>query len=361
PAMQTPFRTAGHWIAFAIFAVVLSGCRPVSVSPCSSNTEAIPICGVDNPEDMARFEGTSLVLVPQGRGGVVNSPLVVLNAATMLVAAPTFTYPSDRAFEYAGEATCTAPPPFPRYRGIDVRRDDDGSFRVAAINGTSKQRIELFNATVDGTRIELAWQGCIDVPDLWFLNDVAIGPDRQIFATHMFYRQTGLRQIYLTAKLFAGTRTGYAVRWHPDNGWTRVRNSTGSFPNGITVDRTATHVYMASTYESTISRIDVESGERSDLLLPIRPDNITWTDNGELIVAGGNGLRMFSTRGCDAYSVPGCAFPFGIVQADALLTRRRVLYASDQLKIPGASVALQFGNNLFLGSAYADRITIVTP
>jgi hypothetical protein len=97
------------------------------------------------------------------------------------------------------------------------------------------------------------------------------------------------------------------------------------------------------------------------MILPLRPDNITWTDTGALILAGNTAARLIGTMGCGALAKPGCGFPFAVAEVDADLTRRRTLYARDDADIPGASVALQVGNALFLGSAFSDRITVVTP
>lgn len=359
--MPSPLFRAPRLVAAVVAAVLLSACRPEAVASCLSARAGTPVCGLDNPEDLARVAGTPWVLFPQGRAGAVKAPLALLNVATKAVQAPRLVYPAEPTPARWGEAACDMAPPLPEYRGLDVRREDDGSYRVAAINGTAKQRIELFMGVADGDGVELRWVGCVRVPDLYFLNDVAVGPGGQLFATHMFYRPEGLRRYYLMGKFFAGVQTGFAVSWSADGGWKRVRNSLASFPNGIAVDRFGATVYMAATYNSTISRIDVATGRRADIVLPLRPDNITWSDGGALIVAGNTGVRLIGTMGCGALAKPGCGFPFAVAEVDAELTRRRTLYAQDGTDIPGASVALQVGNALFLGSAFADRITIVAP
>ncbi|MDX2222308.1 MAG: SMP-30/gluconolactonase/LRE family protein [Rhodospirillaceae bacterium] len=359
--MSGPARIAARLVAAAVFALALSACRPVAVVSCLSAKAGTPVCEVDNPEDLARFADTPWILFPQGRTGAARAPLALLNVGSKAVQAPHVTYPSEPTPARWGDAACDMAPPLPQYRGIDVRREDDGSYRVAAINGSARQRIELFEGTADAGGVELSWVGCVRVPDLYFLNDVAIGPDGQLFATHMFYRPEGLRQYYLMAKFLAGAQTGFVVSWSGEGGWKRVRNSYASFPNGIAVDRFGHTVYMAATYNSTVSRIEVATGKRKDMILPIRPDNITWTDSGALLLAGNTAVRLIGTLGCAELAKPGCGFPFAVTEVDPELSRRRTLFSQSGGDIPGASVALQAGNALFLGSAFADRITIVTP
>jgi hypothetical protein len=224
-----PFRPA-RALAAIVVAVLMSGCRPEAVASCLSARAGTPVCEVDNPEDLARFAGTPWVLFPQGGAGAVKAPLALLHVGTKSVLAPRMAYPAEPTPARWGDAACDMAPPLPQYRGIDVRREDDGSYRVAAINGSARQRIELFEAAADAAGVDLRWVGCVRVPDLYFLNDVAIGPDGQLYATHMFYRQEGLRQYYLMGKFLAGVQTGFAVSWSAKDGWKRVRNSHASAP-----------------------------------------------------------------------------------------------------------------------------------
>lgn len=339
----------------------LASCRPTAVAPCGLDRTFQPICEIENPEDLVRLEGTPWILLSQAWGGAIKAPLAVIHSGTLRLQAPQITLADYVAGNPKGEPSCDGPPARPRFRGIDVRQLGDGRYIAAGISGTEVQRVELFDVVADRERVALTWVGCVNVPRAYFLNDVAIGQDGVLYATHMFSRPSGLRWLVLQFHFLVGDHTGYAVAWRPDGGWSRIANSNGSFPNGITTDRTGALIYMASTYSSSLSRIEVATGKRLDAFLPVRPDNVSWTERGSLIITGGMGIRLISSAGCLDLAKPGCAFPFGVVEADAELKSRKLIFSHADGKIPGASSALLAGNSIFLGSAAADRVTVVSP
>ena len=349
-------------ISFAFFVgLVTASCRPEAVAPCGLDRTYQTICDIENPEDLIRLDGTPWILLAQGRAGAIKAPLAAVNLRDMRLKAAEIDL-SDRAFgDTKGDPACDGPPPRARFRGIDARPLGEGRFRIAGVNGTEVQRVELFDATTSAENISIVWVGCVEVPRSYFLNDIALGPDGDIYAAHMYTRAEGLRRYIMQVHFLLGDQTGFAVAWKPNKGWSRLRNSSSSFPNGIVLDRADRAIYMTSTYASAISRIDLVEGTRKDVVLPIRPDNVSWSDRNTLIVAGGNGLRLISTAGCLELSKPGCAFPFGVVEIDPDFASRRTIFSHQDMKIPGASSAVLVGNALYLGSAAADRVTVVTP
>jgi hypothetical protein len=358
---DTVISPATRVLAALLVILVTAGCRPEPVAPCGLDRTFQSICEIENPEDLVRLEGTPWVVIAQGRGGVVKAPVSTIHTGTLRLVAPAISLADLPAGGSMGDPACDGPPARARFRGIDAHTLGNGKYLFAGINGTEVQRVEFFEVTADADHVAMTWAGCVEVPRSYFLNDIAIGNDGAIYATHMYTRPEGLRRYVMQVHFLLGDLTGFAVTWRPNQGWTRIRNSSGSFPNGIVTDRAGTAIYMTSTYGSIISRIGVTDGVRKDMLLPVRPDNVSWSDRGSLIVAGGNGVRLVSTAGCLEFAKPGCAFPFGVVEIDADLVTRRVVLDHQALKIPGASSAILAGNALFLGSAAADRVTIVTP
>jgi hypothetical protein len=347
--------------AMILAALAAAGCRPQAVAPCGLDRTFQVVCGIERPEDLALLKGTPWVIVSQAEASSVRGPFALIDTRSLRLQAPELDLGERALNDLKGDPACEPALPRPRFRGIDVRADGGGRFRIAGISGAEVQRIELYDAVADSTRVAVTWVGCVEVPRSYFLNDVALGPNGELFATHMFTRDEGLRRILRFAYFLIGDETGYAVAWSPETGWRRMRNSGGSYPNGIAADPNGGAFYMTSTYRSTISRISTVDGTRKDLLLPVRPDNVTWSDTGALIVAGGNGFRLISTLGCGELSKPGCGYPSGVVEVDATSSKQHMIFDNDGIKIPGASVAVLTGNALFLGSDAADRVTVVEP
>ncbi|MBL8631553.1 MAG: hypothetical protein JNM81_18100 [Rhodospirillaceae bacterium] len=266
-----------------------------------------------------------------------------------------------------GVAGCMAPMAR-RPRGFDVRQLGDGRWLLAVITdeaqvGRSAQRIEYVTLVRDAAGWLAHWAGCVPVPSAYFLNDVAIGPRGGLFATHMYSRDDSWPAFVRRAKLFLGVNTGSAVMWDVEKGWREVPHTEGSFPNGIAVDPTGSVLFVAYTYNSNVARVDLLSNVRTDIAVPLRPDNLTWakddvTKADLLVVAGGTGLRMISTWNCETQK-PACIFPFAVAAVNSTSLDVQTLYATDRQAIPGASVAVKLGQTLYLGTAFGDRVTMV--
>jgi hypothetical protein len=348
----------------------LAGCGPAAVAPCGESPGAV--CGFDNPEDAALLTGpsaenpeaamtaASFVLVVNGGRSDAARWFDLIDTDTDAVIAPTWREP-------APSGAC-APPANRRPRGFDARALDPGRWTLAAISDGRdergvNQRIELFELARDAAGWALRWTDCVAVPPAYFLNDVALGPGT-LFATHMFDRPAGWRAWLLRPAFVLGLDTGRAVMWDAAQGWRRVAGSHGAFPNGIAVDPTGSVLFVAYTYAAAVARLDLVAGTRADVTLPLRPDNLTWSEDPEtkaavLIAAGATGVPVLSTAGCETLARPGCGFDFKVAEIDAASLAVRPLFAHDRHAVPGASVAVRHGETLYLGTAFGDRVTVV--
>ncbi|MSO99075.1 MAG: hypothetical protein EXR11_12800 [Rhodospirillaceae bacterium] len=269
-----------------------------------------------------------------------------------------------------GEAGCTAPAN--RHpRGFDVRQNAEGEWRIAVVTegagaDAAKQNIEYFALIRGPAGSTMRWAGCVNAPPDYFLNDVALGPKGELYATHMYQRETGWRAELMRPKFALGIDTGFAVAWDTAKGWRKVEGTEGSFPNGISLDPTGSVLFVAYTYEYSegLVRVDLLSGARTTATLPLRPDNLAWTLDPQtkdlsLTVAGGIGVRLLSTTGCAELQRPGCGFAFAVAQIDTKTMAVRTIFKHDTFQIAGASVATRLGDKLYIGSAFGDRVSIV--
>ncbi|MDX2142911.1 MAG: hypothetical protein SFV19_06130 [Rhodospirillaceae bacterium] len=367
---------AWTWSVVVVAALTCAACGPVPPPECTAGPSAI--CGLERPEDIAPLDDAHLLMV-QLRPGDPGRWFSIIEAATLTASPPTVI--RQEPVERAGEAGCIATPALRRPRGFDIRpisvapADTEASgpaWRVVVVSdvaeaGTGGQRIEFLDLIHAPAGWLLSWVGCVDVPDAYFLNDVALGPGGNLFATHMYGRVGGWRARLTRPMFFIGVDTGYAVAWDLAQGWRKVAGSDGAFPNGIAVDPTGSVLYVAYTYNyvASLAKIDLLTGARENAALPLRPDNITWdldpeTQARRLIATGATGLRLVTTSGCEAMLQVGCSFAFSVATVDAItLESRRVLHY-ERGRVPGASVAARLGNRLFLGTAVGERVTIAT-
>jgi hypothetical protein len=368
------FRTIAYLLGTIL---ITNGCASFSVASCTQTSTEI--CGFHAPEDIAVIaqgvDGEPVIagidpsrpflLVVDGMRGAPSSWFSLIDTSNAVRFALSWRIPLPDA--KLGAAEC-APPSVRKPRGFDVRRMPDGRWLLAVItDDQSQQRIEYVDLARDAGGWSAQWLGCVSVPPDYFLNDVALGPRGEVFATHMYNRSADSPE-WRRIKLFFGVATGSAVMWPAENqngdkGWRAIPNTEGSFPNGIAVDPTGSVLFVAYTYNSRLTRIDLLSGERKDVDLPLRPDNLSWakdsvTKADMLIVAGGNGLRMISTWNCEAQK-PACIFPFAVAAINSTSLSVQTLYATDRQAIPGASVAVKLGQTLYLGTAFGDRVTVV--
>ena len=86
-----------------------------------------------------------------------------------------------------------------------------------------------------------------------------------------------------------------------------------------------------------------------------RPDHLTWTADGDLLVASHTD-SLEELMACRNLPQGACGSGFEIVQVDPESLTSLVLLAHRGAPIGGVSVALQHGDDLYLGSVAGDRI-----
>ena len=115
---------------------------------------------------------------------------------------------------------------------------------------------------------------------------------------------------------------------------------------------------VAGTYSSALLLVDRRSGTVRRVPLPHTPDNVTALPDGHFLSAGHTGVPVTGVDPCrDPKAVP-CGFPFAIAEVDRE-AQVRVRFSHDGSRIPGASVAVPHDGQLYLGSFFGDRVTVV--
>jgi sugar lactone lactonase YvrE len=330
--------------------LVLMGCDAAQIDSCTPSSSVF--CGIARPEDIEIVPGTRWLLVSELGRSQGPGQLVLLDPATderrILTTEP------PPVAEGVAFPQCGAAPTTLRPRGFHLSSGPESSFRLFVIAGT---RVERYRLTATDAEASLTWEGCVEVPATLTANDVAALPGEGFVISHMYDPP---RDVWLNAKMVLGLNTGYAAKWLPDTGWTKIPNTGVSFANGIQVDPATSRIYLSSMFTQRIVSVMPDGAEKwESTRAPIQTDNLSWSDDGRLIGAGHTGFPVYGISACRDIGEAPCSFPFAVVAFDPKTLAQTTLYQLPTGNTPGASVAVLRNNELFLGTAFGDRISRV--
>jgi sugar lactone lactonase YvrE len=306
-------------------------------------------CQFQNPED--------LVPSPDGR-------ILVSQYGDMASGAPgslAIYDPEHRALELLfpdgvrlepgwGDPAC--PPPDPALfspHGIDIERRSDGRHQLAVVNHGGRESVELFEFGGDGG---LTWRGCALGPDGAFFNDVVVLRGGGFWVTHMFPHGSGFVPL---VKSRLGFDTGWVYAWAPGAGFSKLPGTDAPFPNGLEKSADERFAYV-NTYSTTgVLKVDVTRGELVASRAIDNLDNSSWGADGRLLVASHRG-SLSEMLACQRLERGACGMPFAILALDPDDLAAEERLAHQGAPMGGATVALEHGGILYLGSFAGDRI-----
>ncbi len=343
--------------------LLLVACRdPVEpILDCAPVGELTPICGLANPEDLVAVSRGAWLVISQVRSGEQGGNLIALRPSgeelTLL-----FPIEGDPLETIAptpgwGAADCSGPPDSLRFAplGIDVGRGPDGKRTLFVVNRGSRQSIELFEL-FESDPPALDWRGCVPVPGFALNNDVAALPGGGFVATNMYPRNWGLGRFWMTLRALLGWNTGYLLEWTPAVGWRQIPNSKASYPNGIEVSPDGEILYFGAFGSSEFVRLQRSDGsERTSIVIP-HPDNLTWSRDGRLLVTA-HSAPLTQLMSCQSIEEGACGTSFAVYAIDPETLKPALLLEHAGGPPMGAgSVAVQIGDEIFIGSFVGDRI-----
>lgn len=242
--------------------------------------------------------------------------------------------------------------------GMDVLALKSRSPMLAVVNHGGREAIELFEVAYATAGPALGWRGCIPLLEEVFLNDVALVPDGSVFATHMMGTPGGLEGSLDVVRMFSGGDTGEVLAWRSDTGWVPVLGSEGAGPNGIAVSADGRDLYFSEWSGRRLVRMRLDaSGEsrRTSIELPHHPDNLNWTTDGRLLVTGQLG-PLGDALACGQIESGTCALGFSILRVEPATLESDVVLSHAGTAMGAASVSLQVGDELLIGTFAGDRI-----
>jgi hypothetical protein len=313
--------------------------------PCSRNE----ICGLKNPEDMVRLDGTSWVVAsqmgkdPRMPGGFT---LLDLKARTARVLTPDVSHPAIETY-----SSCpSAPVPSDLItHGLDLHRGADGQLQLFAVNHGDRESIEVFDVMLIGDDVRLVWIGCVIVPSDMSANAVTALPEG--FAVSSF----GVAGDQGMAELMAGHPSGFVSRWSTAAGWRRLSGSDFGGDNGVAASADGQTLYINDWADGTLRILPLGQGAGATIPLgTFHPDNVHLLPGGNLLIAG----QIGSARDMlPCMKGPGCPVGSMIVVVDPaqreVVARERV---GPSASFGAASTAILYEGRYWLSSFRGDRI-----
>ena len=335
--------------------LLLAGCSS-SVTPvlgCKAADGIEPICEFRNPEDIVATPSGWLLVsqMAEPNGALRGSIAAYLPASGRVeVLFPVGEFEDVRDW---GDPNCS-PPPISNFapHGIDLARRPDGALQLLVINHGGRESVEFLEVEQSDAGLGLAWRGCVIAPDDAYLNDLVTRRAGGFWATNMMSKR---HQFIALVKALFGADTGNVVRYVPHQGFTTESGSAMPMPNGIEKAPNEDALYVAAFGGDEVRKLDLAKGTVTARARVARPDNITWTDDGKLLVSSHTDSFVELTH-CRNLAVGACGAAFEVVALDPQTLAQFVWLAHRGAPIGGVSVARRVGDAVYLGSFAGDRI-----
>ena len=192
--------------AFVLLAPLWAACGSVEpIVSCDPVGAATPLCGFQNPEDLALLPDRRHVLVSEyGDGGTRPGRISLLDLESgrheLLFAGGEPTAPGPW-----GAPDCEGPPTTAfSPHGIHLAPRPDGALQLLVVQHGGRESVEMFQVNSEGSGgWSIAWRGCALAPDQAALNDVVALPEGGFLATRM----VGVPLGYLAARAGSSAAT----------------------------------------------------------------------------------------------------------------------------------------------------------
>jgi len=261
----------------ALLAAPWAGAAPT----CEPLEGIVSICGLHNPEDLARLPDTPYILFSQMQEGAGIGWLDTRDDSVGIL----YRGGAGESEPGWGDAACTEPPTTQlNTHGLDLRRREDGRWQLLAVNHGGREAVEFLEVLpAADAPPALAWRGCAVAPEDATFNDVAALPDGEFLVSHTHSRSAPTWPL-LKALLF-GADSGFIYRWSSGKGFTAVPGTGAPYPNGVNVEPGGEHFYVNAYLAREVRKYALAGGAPLAVLPVGSPDNSNWDEQGRLLVA----------------------------------------------------------------------------
>ena len=308
------------------------------------------ICNQSAPEDLAVVPGDQWVVATAyaGTGGI--------NLIRVRDHASVHAYPSmgaRRRIEEKRFPTCPGPPDIPSdakftTHGLWLQPGPGSTHTLYVVGHGSRESIEVFEIETKPATPIVTWIGCVIAPEPIGLNSVRALPDGGILATNFLARNISPEG---RARMLAGEKNGELWEWHATGGWKKIPGSEAAGANGIELSNDGKWYYVAAWGSQSFFRLSrgTATPARDEIRLGFRVDNIRWGKDGSLYATGQTGSR----------DLPETSSVIVKINPDTLAVRE-VYRRPDDATFRFGTVAVEVGNELWVGSYQGDRIAVIS-
>ena len=351
-----------RFVPIALGGVLFAACGAPEAKEVPTNTSLETITGFYHPEDLEVLPGGNLLLVSE-YGGLNGERPTVLSVIDLESKRRGVLFPKDGAVapgnagDVWGSADCPGAPPEIAPHGIHMGRRKSGEDQLLVVNHRGREAIEFFELTGKASGDPgLVWRGCVVAPDteVWF-NDVAALPGNGFAVTHMMPH--GAQEELLQRAEGDRAKTGYVLQWLPSAGWSKVPRSEGAINNGIQASDDGATLYVAHFLGDQVVAIERETGDELWVAEMSSPDNLSFAPDGRLLVASIR-ASLAQVRECSETDAPVCSLDFAVVSVDPSSGATETLLEGGSEDFGAATVAVEAGNRLVMGSFSGDRIAV---
>jgi hypothetical protein len=309
------------------------------------------ICNQQAPEDLVVVPGEQWVVASayNGTGGI--------NLIRVKDHATTRGYPAGyarRRLEEKRYPMCPGPPDVAadaRFttHGLWLQPGPGTTHTLFVVGHGSRESIEVFEIDTKPTTAVLTWIGCVIAPESVGLNSVRGLPDGGFIATNFLARDVSPEG---RTRMLGGEKNGELWEWHAAGGWKKVPGSEAAGANGIEISNDGKWYYVAAWGSQSFFRLSRNgtAPARDEIRLGFRVDNIRWGHDGSLYATGQTGSR----------DVTDTASVVVKINPDTLAVRE-IYRRPDDARFRFGTVAVEVGNQLWVGSYQGDRIAVITP
>ncbi len=333
---------------------------PPVLPDCNASGSPRYICGLNGPEDLAPVPQTKWLIVSamSGEGG--------LYAIDTTQASVSRIFPAAGAERFDRKEYGSCPGPLSATQavthGLYLKPGRRSVHTLYAVHHGDRESIEVFELNVKSATPVVTWIGCVVAPDPVGINSVAALPDGGFVLTNFDPRTPpppgGGRGGGLSQKLMAGEQNGEVWEWHAKSGWAKVPGSEAAGANGIEVSRDGKWIYVAQWGKQSFVRLSRGKTpvDRQEIPLGYRVDNLRWAPDGKTLLAAGAGT-MPPQPGAQAGRGQGAQATVVFRVNPETMTAEEVLRQPPARGLSAASVAVQVGDEFWIGSFRGDRLT----
>ena len=337
------------------------------IEGCESDETFTVYCNYQNPEDLAVLPDGRHILVSEF-GAIV--PLSTTNVQGNLSLLDTTdgrkkNLEIEMSDNVWGDPECQRDSMVLSPHGIDINERLDGSYQLAIVNHMPTETIELFELREINDAWSLTWRGCVNAPVHGYFNDVALSSNGSFYVSQMYDKNISLFMLAVLDN--TKEDTGYVYHWRRQNGFERLVNTDGAFPNGVELSDDENNLFINYAFGNKTSKYNLMSNSiEASFSMNGIPDNITV--DGDYIWVGAqdhSGLDSLIYCGVfakDVFEDPminQCPLPFAayqLRQSDLSLVNS---YKYSNTVMGTATVALSLNGQLYIGTYHGDRIASV--